>query len=245
MPHEQQKSPGSPTVATDTGWPERRDVLHLAQRTNRCTVLGPGVRAVLWVQGCPFRCPGCVAPETLPFQGGTAEPVVALAEELAGLPDIEGVTFSGGEPMSQAGALAALVDAVRARRDLSFFCFTGFSLDHLRGEGTEAQRALLQRLDVLVDGPYLRERHTDLRWRGSDNQGVHFLTDRYRHLAPAVRERGSWIEFEMLPDGGVRWMGIPPAGFRGAFERAMAREGVELRVPRTARPAGTAKEGSS
>ena len=178
-------------------WPEKTDFLHLVRRSNRCTVLGPGVRAVLWVQGCPLRCPGCVAPETLPFAGGEVVQVSKLTEEIIALQEIEGLTFSGGEPMSQAAALIELVDSVRACRDLSMVCYTGFPLAYLRGKGTPAQQELIQRLDVLIDGPYLRQRHTTLRWRGSDNQQVHFLSARYQHLARMVQEQGSWIEFEL------------------------------------------------
>lgn len=207
-------------------WPELAGVLRLARRSNRCTVLGPGVRAVLWVQGCPLRCPGCVAPETLPFEGGEAVPVSNLADELLAQNEIEGLTFSGGEPMVQASALTELVDSVRARRDLSIVCYTGFSLDHLRRNGTQAQQDLINRLDILIDGPYLRERHTNLRWRGSDNQQVHFLSPRYRHLAPMAKEQGSWVEFELDEEDSLHWMGIPPLGFRAAFEQQLERVGV-------------------
>lgn len=207
-------------------WPDVTDVLHLARRSNRCTVLGPGVRAALWVQGCPLRCPGCVAPETLPFAGGEVLAVSRLAEEFVALKGIEGLTFSGGEPMAQAAALTELVDQVRARRDLSIVCYSGFPLEYLRGNGTPAQHELIERLDILIDGPYLRRRHTDLRWRGSDNQRVHFLSPRYRHLAPMVQERGSWIEFELDEQDSLHWMGIPPPGFRAAFEQRLDRIGV-------------------
>jgi anaerobic ribonucleoside-triphosphate reductase activating protein len=82
-------------------WAEDRSVLHLASRTDRCTVLGPGRRAVLWVQGCPFRCPGCVAPETQAFRGGESVDVASLAEELSRLSDdIEGLTFSQQFPVT-------------------------------------------------------------------------------------------------------------------------------------------------
>lgn len=209
-------------------WPENPDVLHLYRRSDRCTVLGPGVRAVLWVQGCIFRCPGCVAPETLPFSGGTVHAVRSLAEELSTLPDIEGITFSGGEPMSQAAALVTLIDELRARRDLSFLCYSGHTLEALQRGGTAAQRALLQRLDVLIDGLFLAGRQTDLKWRGSDNQRVHFLSDRYRSLAPTIDERGVWLEVEMSPQGGLAWMGIPPPGFREEFAQALAEQGIEL-----------------
>jgi anaerobic ribonucleoside-triphosphate reductase activating protein len=184
---------------------------------------------VLWVQGCPLRCPGCVAPETLPFEGGEEVDVEAIARELAEDLGIEGVTFSGGEPMAQAPALCRLIDRVRAARDLSFLSYTGFTLEALRRSGTAAQRALLDRLDVLIDGPFLHERQTDLRWRGSDNQRVHFLTPRHRHLAASAEERGAWIEFEVSADGAVHWMGIPTPGFREAIPEALRRHGIMVR----------------
>src|SRR5262249_36419180 len=73
------KSIGRGREMTLSGWPDESEILHLARRSDRCTVLGPGTRAVLWVQGCPLRCPGCVAPETLPFAGGTAVRTDSLA----------------------------------------------------------------------------------------------------------------------------------------------------------------------
>lgn len=153
-------------------------------------------------------------------------PISRLAEEIAALREIEGLTFSGGEPMAQAAALAELVDSVRSRRDLSVVCYTGFPLAHLRRKGTPAQQELIKRLDILIDGPYLRQRHTTLRWRGSDNQQVHFLSPRYRHLAQLVKEQGSWIEFELDEQDILHWMGIPPLGFRAAFEEQLDRIGV-------------------
>src|SRR5712691_11077886 len=72
----------------------------VSRTLDRCAVLGPGIRAVIWVQGCPLRCAGCLAAETLPFEGGTAMPVDQLASWLTSLSGIEGVTFSGGEPFA-------------------------------------------------------------------------------------------------------------------------------------------------
>jgi anaerobic ribonucleoside-triphosphate reductase activating protein len=189
-------------------------------------VLGPGLRAVVWVHGCPLRCVGCVAPEDLPFEGGTRWVVAALAERFSALPaEVTGLTLSGGEPMAQAGALTALVDRMRVDRDWSVMAFSGFTLSWLRRKGDGAQRALLDRLDILVDGPYVAARHADLLWRGSTNQRVHFLTT--RHQMPAF-DRSAGLEINVSASS-VDWIGVPPVpGFRAAFERSMHAEGVKL-----------------
>ena len=198
-------------------------VSHVADRTG---VLGPGVRAVVWVRGCPLRCEGCIAPEDLPFVGGITMTVAALAARLNALPcDVTGVTFSGGEPMAQAGALAALIDRLRAAREWSVMSYTGFTFEHLRRHGDAGQQALLARLDILVDGSYLPDRHASLAWRGSSNQRLHFLTDRHQ---PPEHDTSAGLEFHV--DGAtLSWVGVPPVpGFRASFEALMAAEGVPL-----------------
>lgn len=197
---------------------------HVAEETR---VLGPGVRAVVWVRGCPLRCRGCIAPEDLPFDGGTRHDVVALAERLNALPSqVTGVTFSGGEPMAQAGALARLVDLLRAGRDWSTMSYSGYTLAALRKRRDDGVAALLDRLDILVDGPYREDRHADLLWRGSNNQQIHYLTARHTQEAA---DRGAGLEMSVV-DGALRWTGVPPVrGFRAAFESAMVSQGVLLR----------------
>ncbi len=203
-------------------------LLSVARTLDRCTVLGPGTRAVVWVQGCPLRCRGCVAAETLPFDGGTARPVADVAGWLCGLDGIEGVTLSGGEPFSQARALAELLDAVRAERpDFGAMAYSGFRHEALRRGGPD-RRALLARLDLLVDGPYVAARHGSLRWRGSANQRLIPLTDRYAH-ALAGPDTTAGIELSVGPDGSVSWAGVPPApGFREGLEDRLAARGFVL-----------------
>ena len=67
----------------------------------RSVVNGPGERFVLWLQGCPFRCRGCFNPAFLPFAGGRRVLVAEMAERILSVPGVEGVTYSGGEPMAQ------------------------------------------------------------------------------------------------------------------------------------------------
>lgn len=189
-------------------------------------VLGPGLRAAVWVRGCPLRCAGCLSTEDLPFTGGVRLAVPELADQLNALPpEVTGVTFSGGEPMAQAAALAELVDLLRAARPWSVMSYSGFTLEYLRRHGTADQSALLDRLDILVDGPYLRERHAALRWRGSANQGLHFLTG--RHGAPPD-DTTAGLELTVAA-GAVSWVGVPAQPhLRERFEAAMAAGGVPL-----------------
>ena len=156
--------------------------LNVAARLRSTEAEGPGHRYALWVQGCPLRCPGCCNPHMLDFETAEIVGVDEIAGEILASPGIEGVTFLGGEPFSQAPALAALG---RRSRDagLSVMVFSGYTLEHLRRADEPGWADLLDATDLLVDGPYLQERHsTARRWIGSDNQRVHFLTERYAHL---------------------------------------------------------------
>ncbi|MEV7215783.1 4Fe-4S single cluster domain-containing protein [Kitasatospora cineracea] len=204
--------------------------LSVARTLERCTVLGPGERAVIWVQGCPLRCRGCVAAETLPFTAEQGRPVADLVDWLAALPGIEGVTLSGGEPFAQAEALVELLDRLRERRpELSAMAYSGFRLPVLR-RGTAGQRALLDRLDLLVDGPYVAALHADLRWRGSSNQRIHALTPRYAGVL-AEPDTGAGLQLSVGLDGAVSWAGVPAVpGFRAELERRLAADGFELRT---------------
>ncbi|MEU1961728.1 4Fe-4S single cluster domain-containing protein [Nocardia sp. NPDC019304] len=192
----------------------------VAETHPACRTLGPGTRFVVWVQGCPLSCPGCVSPQWIPFEGGRRVAVADLAAEIAGS-GVDGLTLSGGEPFAQAAALAALIRAVREERDLSVLCFTGFTLRHLRYRGDAAVQELLSQVDLLVDGPYIAARQADLRWRGSANQRIHQLTA--RHAADLTGpDRSAGLQIEVLGDGSVQWLGVPAvANFRSRFERAL------------------------
>ncbi len=150
--------------------------LRVAHRVPRTTAEGPGTRYALWVQGCAIRCAGCCNPGMFPAEGGVAQAVEALVEEIVAA-GVDGLTLLGGEPFDQAEACAALARAVRAT-GRSVMVFTGYLREAL--EQRPDGRALLAATDVLVDGPYDRTRPEKARrWIGSANQRVHQLTDRH------------------------------------------------------------------
>ena len=133
---------------------------------------GPGFRFGCFVQGCPHNCPGCHNPDSHDPAGGTEMSVEEVARELLKNPMTDGLTLSGGEPFAQPEECLRLAK-IAHEHGLNVWSYSGWTFEHLRDRGSEAQRALLAELDVLVDGPFLLEERTlALPWRGSRNQRV-------------------------------------------------------------------------
>ncbi len=133
---------------------------------------GPGIRYSLFVQGCPHRCPGCHNPQTHPFEGGVTKTVEEIVAEVAEDPLISGVTFSGGEPMCQAAALAELAKAIHAMGK-NIVCYTGYTFEQLLLENDPDRMTLLEQCNYLIDGPFImEEKSLMVKFRGSKNQRV-------------------------------------------------------------------------
>ena len=140
---------------------------------------GPGARAVIWTQGCRLHCSGCCNPLTHPHQPRMMLDPQWLGEAMLSIPDVEGVTISGGEPFEQAAAVTQLCRAVR-KGGLSVMCYTGWSYCSISQSRDRTVRTLLDHIDMLVDGPFIASlADSHLLWRGSRNQRIRFLTDRY------------------------------------------------------------------
>lgn len=184
--------------------------LNVARTLRRSAANGPGERFVVWVQGCPLACPGCWNPDTWSFARRDVRDVEGLVDEILGVTGIEGVTFTGGEPFAQARALAEIAVRVRGA-GLSVVVFTGYAPHEL--DGTDA-RSLLAHTDLLVAGRYLEdERAEGLPLRGSRNQGLHFLSDRY---APADVLGSPDAEIHLGPDGSITVTGFPCSALMGS-----------------------------
>ena len=150
--------------------------MRIAGITHDSLVDGPGLRVVIFVQGCDLGCPNCHNPESWPTTGGkdyTVREVMRLMKRGRGKKITRGVTFSGGEPFLQAGDLAQIAfEAKLTGWDVT--TYTGYTFEELskRTEDTDVQ-ALLNLTDYLIDGPYIHEqRDLDLKFRGSANQRI-------------------------------------------------------------------------
>ncbi len=153
--------------------------LNVAAMCGSSRSLGPGERGAVWVQGCPFQCKGCIAPDWLPLREANLVTPVELADQLLKSQTVTGLTFSGGEPMLQAAGLAEVAQIARARRELNIICFTGFRYEHLlEAPPSPGVFALLEHIDVLIDGAYVESKDDGLGLRGSNNQRIIHLTSR-------------------------------------------------------------------
>ncbi len=198
------------------------------------TVLGPGRRIGLWLQGCSIHCPGCVSQDTWP-----ADPAkrIAIPDLLAwcrkvsgGAPD--GITISGGEPFDQPEALRALLTSLAAWRrekqlDFDILCYSGYPLRKLEKEHAKT----LALLDAIIPEPYVDTLPQGNVWRGSRNQPLVPLSARGRARyagyveAPVDGDR----RMQAAVEGGRVWMiGIPGRGDMAAVEALCASRGLAL-----------------
>ena len=146
--------------------------LRIAGTISESIVDGPGMRYVIFTQGCPHNCPGCHNPETHDFAGGTEMTTDALLADITKNSFFKAVTFSGGDPFSQPAPLAEIAQTLK-NKGYHLMAYTGFTFEALMASEDLAVHDLLSQLDLLVDGPFiLAERNIDLRFRGSANQRI-------------------------------------------------------------------------
>ena len=161
--------------------------IRLAGLVNDSIVDGPGLRLAIFTQGCPHHCPECHNPQSHDPEGGEWHDTEVLAALAAENILLDGITLTGGDPFVQPEACADL--ARRAHNaGLNVWCYTGYVFEDLLA-GRPEWRALLENVDVLVDGPYLRAQKTlDKRFRGSANQRIIDVPESLRLGAAVLSE---------------------------------------------------------
>jgi anaerobic ribonucleoside-triphosphate reductase activating protein len=169
--------------------------MRLSGITRESIVDGPGIRLVLFTQGCPHGCPHCHNPESWPIKGGQEYSLQKILRMIrkpgpASIP-MRGVTFSGGEPFLQAAELAqAALAAHNVGWDVCVY--TGYRYEELTDNPDSDIQALLSLTDILVDGPYIHDRRdVGLQFRGSDNQRLINVQ--------ATREQGEIVLWAVKP----------------------------------------------
>ena len=178
----------------------RVHAVEYASRSN-----GPGLRGVVWVQGCTLGCPGCFNPDTHASNAGSLFETANLVENfIACSADIEGVSISGGEPFQQPAALLDVLERL-AETPLSRLVFTGYTLGEINSQPLGP--LILPFIDVLIAGRYVASQPGHVALLGSANQKIHRLSDRY---TLEDIQRTPPRELILHPDGIITSSGIDP-----------------------------------
>jgi anaerobic ribonucleoside-triphosphate reductase activating protein len=199
------------------------------------TVLGPGRRIGLWVQGCSIGCKGCVSVDTWPVDPSRAMTIADLMAwcRKVAAHGLDGVTISGGEPFDQAKSLALLLQALhqwRAQSGTNFdiLCYSGYPLKTLQ----QRYPGVLALLDAIIAEPFVESQAPTSLWRGSANQPLVPLTPRghavYDPFADA-RLADTDKHMQLAVEGGKIWMiGIPARGDMQQLEALCTSRGLSL-----------------
>ena len=144
--------------------------IRIAGTVEDSIVDGPGLRFVVFVQGCPHHCEGCHNPETHDFSAGKLTTTDALYEMCMENPLCSGVTFSGGDPLhwQNRKETGELIEEIHEKfPEKTIWLYTGFLWEDIK------DLPFLKYVDVLVDGPFVEaEKDVTLHWKGSANQRV-------------------------------------------------------------------------
>jgi len=132
------------------------------------TVDGPGFRTAIYAAGCPRRCAGCHNPQSWDINNGSLWTMNAILAKIK-QSEFANVTFSGGDPLMQPEAFAALARRIRTETRKTIWCYTGYLFEEILKSPPLSQ--ILPHIDVLADGPYNEcLRDESLRFVGSSNQ---------------------------------------------------------------------------
>lgn len=184
----------------------------------KSTVNGPGSRAVVWVQGCRFHCDGCFNKESWSLHGGRDVSVDELLRAILSIDDIEGVTFSGGEPMLQAESLSELAEKLK-QGGLTVMSYTGYTREELNASEDLFIQKLISNCDLLITGRYEKNNPSANSWAGSANQEIIFLSEKYIHLKRQVEKKRNDFEIIVNRKGDFFVTGIIPDWYVRAFEQ--------------------------
>lgn len=178
-------------------------------------VNGPGIRCVVWTQGCSLGCKGCFNPETHSSErGGKYFEASSLGAKLGKLP-VDGLTVSGGEPMEQPIAVLDLIKAFRAVNPGTVLLFTGCSLQQILAGNTT--RKLLLSVDAALVGPYNASEESNKRiW---NNKRLVLITNRISptELTPEVQIE---MSFDIERDS-INLTGYPTQRHKKYFQQAL------------------------
>lgn len=128
---------------------------------------GPGLRTVIWTQGCIHKCKGCHNQLTWDKCGGLEYDTEEVVKEILNVEMQSGVTFSGGDPLEQYEACIDIMKELK-KYNINIWLFTGYLYEEILNS---EKKEILDYIDVLVDGPFqIENKSLSLKFKGSSNQ---------------------------------------------------------------------------
>jgi len=201
--------------------------MYIARILYPVQVLGPGNRVGIWFCGCDHHCDGCSNPELWEprerYRTDTDTLRMLLGEIYSAGP-VDGFTLTGGDPFFQPEALDEILDLIRpASSDI--LVYTGYTYEDLK----ERYPDILDKIGVLIDGPYIRQRNNGIPLRGSDNQRLLFLNPslRDRYETYTSREENQIQNFTTMD--GVISVGIHRDDYESQVDFILRQKGLKAK----------------
>lgn len=146
--------------------------IRLSGTISESIVDGPGMRYVIFTQGCPKRCFMCHNEETQSLTGGHFESMDNLVENWRKNPLLSGITISGGEPFIQPKEVLYLVNKA-LETNLNIVLYSGFYYHELKAMKNKYVNEILSKAHYLIDGPFEYQlKNLNILFRGSTNQRI-------------------------------------------------------------------------
>ncbi len=141
-------------------------------------VNGPGLRFVLWTQGCSKGCKNCFNPETWSFEKYKLLTPLEIFELIKNS-SVSGVTITGGDPLEQPEELLELLILLESLNlSNGIILFTGFTIDEINKDFL--LRKSLGYIDVLIDGRFEKDQRISSSLRGSENQNIIYFSSKIK-----------------------------------------------------------------
>jgi len=183
--------------------------LYINKIVENTKIEGPGSRYCIYVQGCSIQCKDCISPQTWSSETSEKQLVEDIIQNILESKEknnIEGVTFSGGEPFDQSKSLVKIAREIKEEK-LSIVIFTGYTIENIFKSLDKHSLNLLECTDLLIDGPFLKDKRIyNKPWIGSSNQKYHFLTNRYNQKG--IELNSNKIEITLDKNGEITVCGI-------------------------------------
>lgn len=146
--------------------------IRIAGVVKESIVDGPGIRFVVFAQGCSHHCEGCHNPATHDLSGGHLVAIDTIIAEMKKNPLLDGITLSGGEPFLQPEGFGELASQAK-EAGYHVMTYSGYTYETLTAKKDQQWQRLLKYTDLLVDGRFeVEQKSLLLKFRGSQNQRI-------------------------------------------------------------------------